>query len=377
MLENKTDSAMREKRGKRAGLVGILVNLVLALGKMAVGSLFGVLSLTADGLNNLTDCGSSAISVLSFKLSSKPADREHPYGHERTEYVFSLGVAFLVLLFAFETGKEAVGKIVTPTALQFSLWVIAVAVVSILAKCGLYFYYRREAKAIDSDILKAAALDCLGDCISTGIVLICCIVGKLTSLNIDGYAGILVALFVARAGIEILRETFSKLIGQAPPPELVAELEAHICAYPGVLGIHDLAVYAYGPKKYFASVHVEVDAAVPVLTSHELVDTIERELIERTGILLTGHLDPIVTSDERTNSLRAYMMAWVKEIDPHFSIHDFRMVPGEARTNVLFDIAIPFDASVEEEELRARAAAAVVALDPSYCPIVTVEHTIL
>lgn len=370
-------AAARERRGKRAGLVGILVNLLLAVGKMTVGTLFGVISLTADGLNNLTDCGSSAISVLSFKLSAKPADREHPYGHERTEYVFSLAVAFLVLYFAFETARDALGKILAPDALVFSLFAVGVAVASILAKLLLYLYYRREAAAIGSDILAAAAVDCLGDCISTAIVLVSLAVGRIFHVNIDGYAGILVALFVARAGAGILRDTFSKLIGQAPPPELIEDIRARICAYPGVLGLHDLAVYAYGPSKYFASVHVEVDAAVPVLVSHELVDTIERELMEATGILLTGHLDPIVTGDERTNTLRAAVLGWVKDCDPRFTIHDFRIVPGEQRTNVLFDVAVPFEASIPEEELKARLTAALTAYDATLCPIITVEHTIL
>ena len=217
----KADEKKRNQKGKIASLVGIVVNVLLAVGKMTVGVLFGVMSILADGLNNLMDCGSSVISMISFKLSSKPADKEHPYGHERVEYICSVAVAFVILLVAFETIKGSIEKIVTPTAIDFSVWAIVVLAVSILVKCGLFIYYRTTAKQINSDILKAASQDSLNDCIATSVVLICVILGMTTGINVDGYASIFVALFIAWSGIGILKETFSKLIGQAPEEELI------------------------------------------------------------------------------------------------------------------------------------------------------------
>ena len=366
----------RNIHGKIAGFIGILVNVFLATGKIAVGAIFGAISILADGLNNLTDCGSSMISVLSFKLSAKPADKEHPYGHERIEYICSLIVAFVILLVAFETLKESINKIIAPSPIAFSYWAIAMLCASILVKCGLYFYYRSVARKINSEILKAAATDSLTDCISTSVVLLTLLVSKFASVNIDGYASALVALFIAWSGIGILRETFSKHIGQAPDEQMSSDIKNRILAHEEVLGVHDLAVYSYGPNKYFASVHIEVDANVDVLVSHELVDEIEREFIQNTNIILTGHLDPIVTNDERVNALRAQVQELVKTLDSRFSIHDFRMVFGEKRTNVLFDVALPFDSTLCKEKIKTEIENGIVALDEKYCPIVVLEHSV-
>ncbi len=374
MQENQTQR--RSSAGSLTALIGIVVNVLLAAGKMAVGLIFGFVSVLADGLNNLTDSGSSAISLLSFKLSAKPADKEHPFGHERTEYVCSLIVAFIILLVAFETAKESVGKIFGGAVTDFSVWAVAVLGASILAKCGLYLYYSRVAKKINSTILRASAVDSLSDCISTSAVLACLLIGKWTGVQLDGYAGVLVSLFIAWAGIGVLKETFSNLIGRSPEEETLAEIKARVLKHEGVLGVHDLSVYCYGPNKFFASVHVEVDAAVDVLTSHELVDEIEREFALETNVILRGHLDPIVTDDERVNRLKAKVEAFVCGLDERFTVHDFRMVFGEKRTNVLFDIAVPFDNAFTKEELRGRVENFVCGEDASYCPIVTVEHTI-
>ena len=366
----------REKIGKRAGLIGIAVNLCLAAGKMALGVLFGLISVMADGLNNLTDCGSSMISLLSFKLSSKPADKEHPYGHERIEYICSLVVAFIILLVAFETLKESVGKIMAPTPLQFSYWAIGMLAASIAAKGALYLYYNTTAKKIDSDILRASAVDSLSDCISTTVVLITVILAKLTSLNVDGYAGGLVALFIAWSGIGILKETFSKLIGQAPDEQMLSDIKNRVLSRQEVLGVHDLSVYSYGPNKYFASVHVEVDAKVDVLRSHELVDEIERDFAVNTNIILTGHLDPIVTDDECVNTLRSQTHDILKSLDERLSMHDFRMVIGEKRTNVLFDVAVPYGITIDKEQLKKDLETRIGAIDDKYCCIITIEHSL-
>ncbi|MBQ8372567.1 MAG: cation transporter [Clostridia bacterium] len=372
----KTNTQNRSLRGSIAGIVGIIVNILLAAGKIVVGSIFGLVSVVADGLNNLTDCASSIVSIVSFKLSSKPADKEHPYGHERIEYICSLSVAFLVLLVAFDTAREAIAKIITPENTVFSYWIIAVLGASIFAKLGLFLYYRAVAGKINSSILRASATDSLMDCVSTSVALVSFIISILSGFSVDGYAGVLVALFIAWSAIGILREIFSSLIGKAPDSEMLDDIRERIISYPGVLGVHDLSVYSYGPNKFFASVHIEVSSSVDVLVSHELVDEIERDFFENTNIVLTGHLDPIETDNDLVNELRMRVEQIVKGIDPAFSIHDFRMVTGERRTNVLFDIAIPFDATLSKEEIKGRVTAALLEIDARYCPIITVENAV-
>lgn len=372
----KTDSIKRNNQGKIASFVGIVVNLLLAVGKITVGAVFGVISVLADGLNNMTDCGNSIISAISFKLSSRPADKEHPYGHERIEYICSLVVAFLILIVAFDTFKESLDKIFNPTGLTFSGWILIALGGSIIAKCCLFFYYNTVAKKIDSDMLKASAVDCLSDCVSTTVVLISVIVWKFTSVNLDGYAGLLVALFIAWSAVGILREIFSKLIGQAPDKEFLTEVKNKILSYDGVLDVHDLSVYSYGPNKYFASAHIEVDANTDVLISHELIDDIERDFIHNTNIVLTGHLDPIVTDNKEVNDLKEKVVLAIKNFNETFSIHDFRLVCGERRTNVLFDVAIPYDTVMSKAEVYQKIKEIVNNIDQKYCAVITVEYCI-
>lgn len=373
---HKTNSIKRNNQGKIASFIGIAINLILAVAKIAVGAIFGLISVLADGLNNLTDCGSSIISVFSFKLSSRPADKEHPFGHERIEYICSLVVAFLILIVAFDTFKESITSIISPSSLAFSFWIIVALCGSILVKFCLYFYYKSVAKKIDSDMLKASAVDCLSDCVSTSVVLISVIVWKTTAINLDGYAGLLVALFIAWSAIGILREIFSKLIGQAPDEKFLSEIKNKILAYDGVLDVHDLSVYSYGPNKYFASAHIEVDASVDVLVSHELIDDIERDFIANTNIVLTGHLDPIVTDNAEVNDLKEKVIIALKEMDEKFSLHDFRLVCGERRTNVLFDIAIPYDAKMTKVEIAEKVRKIIADIDAKYCAVITVEYCI-
>ena len=372
MTENKTLD--RARIGRTASFVGIGANIVLSVSKIAVGLLFGAVSVMADGFNNLADCSNSIMSMISFKISAKPADKEHPFGHQRAEYIFSMVIAFFIMLIAFELSKESVTKIFEPVAVEFSFITVGVLVFSILVKCGLWLYNSAVAKRINSDILKATAVDSLSDCISTGVVLIAIIVEKLSGVNIDGYAGLLVAVFIGWSGIGVFHETFSKLIGQAPDAEMVEDIKKRIFAYPDVLGIHDLNVYNYGPEKYFASVHIEVDASVDVLVSHELVDDIEREFITETGIVLVGHLDPIVVNDDAVNEMRERVGGIIAQIDSEFSMHDFRMVIGERRTNLIFDVAIPFGTRMSEAQIKSAIEAEVAKIDKKYALVITVEH---
>ncbi len=371
------NAKQRENHGKIASIIGILANVILAGAKIAVGFLFGVLSLMADGFNNLSDCGSSLMSFVSFKLSNKPADKEHPFGHERIEYVLSMVVAFLILMIAFELLKESIGKIVSPTELSFSIIIIIVLGVSILAKLSLFFYNMSVAKKINSQILKATAMDSLSDCISTSTVLVAILVGKFTGVNLDGYAGILVAGFVAYSGIGILKETMSHLVGKAPDKEIVDSIKERILAHSEVYGIHDLSVYTYGPNKYFASVHIELDADVDVLESHEIVDNIEQEFFENTNIVLTGHLDPIVVNDEEVNKMRVKLTDIVTDIDKEFSMHDFRMVKGPNNTNLIFDVAVPYECKLSNEEILSLLNQKVANLDGNYKLVVKIEKQTL
>ena len=367
----------REKSGKIASIVGILANIVLALSKIIVGALFGVISILADGLNNLTDCGSSIMSLISFKLANKPADREHPFGHQRVEYVFSMAVAFLILMIAFELLKESISTIISPSTVNFSFLIVGVLIFSILVKFGLYFYNTMVAKKINSELLKATAIDSLSDCISTSTVLVALGVGKLTGFNLDGYAGILVALFVGYAGFGIFKETMSHLVGKAPDKEMVDSIKERILSYKEVFGIHDLNVYCYGPNKYFASVHIELDATIDVIESHEIVDVIEQDFFENTNIVLTGHLDPIVVHDEKVNELRIKVAKLVTDIDSSFSIHDFRMVEGPNNTNLIFDIAVPYECVLCDKEIKDILDIKIQTLGNNYKLVVKIEKQTL
>ena len=363
----------REKIGRNASLIGMLANIILACGKIVFGLIFGFISVVADGLNNFSDCGSCVVSMISFKMSSKPADKEHPYGHERIEYISSMVVAFVILVIAFELVKESIGKIIDPKIAEFSFVVIVVLIVSILVKCGMFLYYRAVSNKIDSDILRASATDSLSDCISTSVVLIGVVVSKLIKINIDGYAGLLVAVFIAIAGLNILKEMASKLIGQVPEKEIFDSIKNRVLKHDEVLGIHDLNVYSYGPNKFFASVHIELDANMDSLVAHELVDDIEREFLNETNIILTGHHDPIVIDDEEVNWMREKVGDIVKDIDSKFSMHDFRMVKGPNKTNIIFEIAVPFETIIKEDEIVSILKKEIAKIDKKYNPVIMIE----
>ncbi|MBR7172658.1 MAG: cation transporter [Clostridia bacterium] len=367
------DIKLREKKGKFASLVGLFANVFLAAAKIGIGLMFGVISVFADGINNLTDCGSSAISFVSFKMSSKPADKEHPYGHERIEYICSLVVSFIILLIAFELFKESILKIISPKALDFSVVIIVVLAISIAVKCLMFLYYKAVAKKINSDILNAASVDSLSDCISTSIVLISIIIGYFTGINIDGYAGVLVSIFITIAGCKMLKEMTSKLIGQVPDKEIFDSVKERVMKNKEVLGIHDLNIYSYGPNKYFASVHIELDANMDSLVAHELIDDIEREFLTETNIILTGHHDPTVIDDEEVTFMREKVSKIVQEIDESYSMHDFRMVKGPTKTNIIFDVAIPFDAKLTEDEITTIIKEKIAEIDKKYKPVIIIE----
>lgn len=358
--------AVREAVGKLASIVSIVCNVLLSAAKILVGLLFGMVSVLADGLNNLTDCGSNVISLISFKLSNKPADKEHPFGHQRLEYVSSLVVGIIVVLLALEVATESVNKIIAPGATDLSVWTIVVLVASILIKLFMYVFNNKLGKLYNSELLKATAVDSVSDTIATTVVLLSVVVAHFTGfVYIDGIMGIAVAVMIAVAGIRILKETLSLLLGESPNQELISQIVSRIKKYPEIYGIHDINVHNYGPNKFYASVHCEVDSAVPILQSHDVIDQIERDFLQNTDIILVIHLDPIVIGDPVLDTYHHEIAQIVATLDEHFTIHDFRMVKGPTHTNLIFDVATHFDTKLSDADVIDYIQQGISALHPN------------
>lgn len=348
------DNKNRESIGKTAGVFGIICNVILCAIKMAAGLIFGSVAVVADAFNNLSDALTSVITVVSFKLSGKPADEDHPYGHERIEYVVTLILAFLIIFIGYELIKTSFGRIINPSESEFGLLMAAVLVISIAGKLFMNRMYRAYANMADSAVLKATAQDSLNDAISTGAVLVCLVISHFIKVELDGYVGICVSLFIIWSGISLIKEALNPILGTAPDTEFICKLEKKILSYDGVIGIHDLIVHSYGPSKTFASVHAEVDAKGDILESHDMIDNIEREASGEFGIELVIHMDPIVTDDEATNEARGKVKDIIENIDMCLSMHDFRMVPGSTHTNLIFDVAVPYNFELSQKELLAK-----------------------
>ena len=351
MTENNTQ---RTASGRKAGAVGIVTNALLFAMKLAVGTLAGSVSITADALNNLSDASSSVVTLLGFKLAEKPADEDHPYGHARYEYLSGLAVAVMILFIGFELAKSSVQKIFDPQAVNFTWITAAVLVVSMGVKLWLAFFNQRLGKRIQSDTLLAAAADSRNDVIATGAVLLSGIVERFTGLGIDGFMGLGVAIFILYSGIGLAKDTISPLLGEAAGPELREQILDQIRSEPRVLGYHDLMVHDYGPGRRFASVHVEMDRREDPLLCHELIDNLERECFESHGIHLVIHYDPVVTDDPELDRMKGLVCNHLAAIDSRLAVHDFRMVEGSGHPNLIFDIALPADLTGKEKEIKTR-----------------------
>ena len=349
----KAESApVRTAVGKLSGFVGILCNLLLFAGKLAVGILSGAVSITADAMNNLSDAASSVVTLIGFRLAERPADEDHPYGHARYEYLSGLAVAALIVVIGFELAKTSVEKILHPTAVEFTLPTVLVLLGSIGVKLWLSFFNKRLGKHIDSQTLMATAADSRNDVISTGAVLAAGIVELLTSWQIDGFVGLAVALFILYSGVTLAKETISPLLGETASPELRKLIEETVESCPLVLGYHDLMVHDYGPGQRFASLHVEMDQQEDPLLCHELIDNMERACLQLHNIHLVIHYDPVVVGDPETDKLRLLLWDVLRKIDDRLTIHDFRMVKGKGHTNLIFDVALPYDMKGQEKQLR-------------------------
>ena len=364
----------REKQGSLAGAMGIGVNILLFVIKLMAGLLSGSVAIMADAVNNLTDSGSSIIMLVGFRLSAKPADREHPFGHARIEYLCGVIVSFIVLFLGIELGRTSFLKILSPEKAEFGPVALGVLIVSILIKLWLCLFYTRVGRRIDSQSLLATASDSRNDVISTLVVLLGALITRLTSLDLDGFLGLLVAAFIIVSGVKLIMETADPLLGPAPKRELVQGIYEKIRSYEGIIGIHDLTVHSYGQGRTFASVHCEVPAEEDILISHDLIDNIERDFLEQEGIHLVIHLDPVITCDEKANALHEAVLTKVKELYPQSAIPDFRVVWGVTHSNVLFDVAVPFSVADSDQQVKERVSRAVEGLDPAYGAVLAVDR---
>lgn len=348
---NTQSEKVRIKLGTLSGTVGILVNIILSVFKMIFGFITNSVSIIADGTNNIFDAISSIISLVGFKISGKPSDKEHPFGHGRVEYISALTLAFFILIMGFELIKTSVDKFNNPETVIFSVPAVIVLVLSILGKLWLALFNRKIGKMVNSVTVNAVVTDCIGDIAATLCSLIALIASKFTKLPVDAVMGIIVALIILYAGINIIRETMGPLLGEPPDKKIVEDIENLVLSAEGVVGIHDLVVHTYGHSKIFASIHAEVPADVDILKSHDAIDIIEKKAKEKLGIELSIHLDPVI-SDERTYEYKELAAKTVAGICEDATIHDFRIVDGPTHTNLIFDAVLPHNAKYTESEFK-------------------------
>ena len=375
--EDVQDACVRLSYGNLAGIKGIVCNVLLCAIKFFTGLFTGSISITADAVNNLSDASSGVITLLGFKLAGKPADPEHPYGHARMEYLAGLVVSFVILLIGVQLAGESVQKILHPAAATFGIVPAVMLVFSILVKLWMAGFYRSIGKKIDSTTLLAASADSRNDVISTGAVLLALLISAWTDLDLDGWMGMAVALFILYSGIGLIKDTLDPLLGRAPSEDLTQRVEEKILSYEGILGTHDLMVHDYGPGQCFASVHVEMSAEMNVMRSHDIIDTIERDFHEQDHIHLVIHYDPIETGSEAVGTMRQWVTERVHAVSPLLSIHDFRMVKGELHTNLIFDVSAPSSYESTDAEIKQQIQRSVQenANGETYYCVITVDRS--
>ena len=371
---NTKDPKVRQKCGSAVAIIGIVVNIFLAAFKLFAGILSGAISITADAVNNLSDAGSQVVSLITFKISAKPADREHPFGYARIEYVASMIVSFLILFVSISLFSESVQKIIEPTKTDYSILVMVILGVSVLAKLWLFFFGRSAAKKLNSGVIRASATDSLSDAGATFAVLVSAIIAKLSGFDIDGYMGIAVAIVIFIAGIKVLNETKNSILGSAPEPEVVEGIIKVALEYDEILGVHDMVVHNYGPGNTICSFHAEVDGKADVFATHDCIDNIEKRLFVEQGIRTTIHMDPIVTDDEKVSALRILVAKAVKEIDMRLTIHDFRYVEGITHSNLIFDVTVPFEIKDTNDRIKELVSDKISEIDPNYFAVITIDR---
>ncbi len=372
--ENTGDLRVRESYGTLGSITGIIVNFILAIAKYFAGIISGSISVTADAINNLSDAGSSVISLVGVKLSAKPADKGHPYGHGRVEYISALAVSFVVLLMGIELFKSSVDKIINPVPVKFNVLSLIILAVSILAKLWLGFFNKKLGEKINSAPMMAVMKDSFSDCLATGVALISIVVSAFSDISIDGYLGIIVAGFIFLAGFNILKETMADLLGKPADKEFTEMIEAKILSYDKIVGVHDMIIHDYGPGRKFASAHAEVSSLEDIMEIHDVIDLAERDIMNEFGLIISIHTDPIVTDDERIDSLKDMTNKIVKEISPEMSIHDFRVVDGPTHTNLIFDLIAPHKFHLSNEKIIQTIEDKLSKIDERYFVVITIEH---
>ncbi len=373
--KNTEDPAVRDKCGRVAGAVGIVTNFLLFLMKIIVGTAFHSVSVTADAVNNLTDSGSSVVTLIGFKMAGKPADEKHPFGHARIEYLSGVIVSFIVIFLGLQLGMSSIEKIITPEENALTPVALIVLVISILAKLWQCLFYRKVGRMIKSESVEATSKDSRNDVIATSVVLLGAVITMLTGVNLDGYMGAAVALFIVFSGVQLTISTADPLLGQAPEGELVQTITEKMLSYPGIIGMHDLAVHNYGVGRCFASAHCEVDAKNDILVSHDLIDNIERDFSRDLGIHMVIHLDPVIVGDARTDALHRKVQSLVTALYPTVTIHDFRVIWGVTHSNIVFDAAVPFAVKDSDAVITQKLEAEIQKLDPDYRTVVTIDRS--
>ncbi len=372
--EQTRDGAVRKQYGRLAGGVGIGVNLLLFAVKLLAGLLTASVAVLADAFNNLSDAGTSIVTLVGFYLAGQEADEEHPFGHGRMEYLAGLIVSLAILLVGFELGKSSVGKILHPEPVEFSLLSTLILALAVLVKLWLFRFNRTLGRRIESAAMQATAADSLMDAIATGVVLVSGLVGWRFGLNVDGWVGVLVALFILKAGLDAAKETLDPLLGRPMDPELAQDIDRLVLDHPYIMGIHDLVYHDYGPGRAMMSFHAEVPADGDLLAIHDVIDHIERELKQRNGIETVIHMDPIV-QDEHTEQLRKQVEGLAKQLDPRLTIHDFRTTAGPIHTNLLFDVVVPYGFSMTDAQVKKELGRRVKELSDKFYAVVEVDRS--
>lgn len=375
--DNIKNPKVRQSYGVFGSLAGIILNLLLFSGKLIAGLLSGSIAIMADAFNNLSDAGASVVTLIGFKMSGKPADNEHPFGHGRIEYISALVVALAILLMAFELGKSSIEKLIHPEPITVSAVSVAILAVSIAVKLWMSYLNRTLGKRISSSAMKATADDSRNDAISTAAVLAGVILCKVVEINLDGVIGLLVAVFILLSGISTAKETLDQLLGQAPDEEFVRDIKKTVFEHEMVIGIHDVIVHNYGPGRTILSLHAEVDYKLDVLVIHDEIDLIENELKEKYGCLAVIHMDPIAIDDDVTVELSIKTAGKMREIHTQITTHDFRVVYGETHTNLIFDLAVPYTLKMTDEEIKERAAQKIKELSPTYNAVIQIDRDVV
>ncbi len=368
-----SDPTVRRRYGILCGSVGVALNLLLSLGKFIAGLSVNSIAIIADAANNLSDAGSSVITMAGFKLAGQKPDPAHPFGHGRIEYISGLIVSMAILLMGFELLKTSVEKIFSPEETVFSIAAVVILCASIAVKLYIFFYNKKIAARINSSAMAATATDSISDCLATAATLLSIILSAATGINLDGYCGVIVALFILFAGFKAAKDTVNPLLGQKPDPEFVKQIEETVLSHEEVVGIHDLVVHDYGPGRIMISLHAEVSDKENILKIHDVIDNIEKELQKKLECHAVIHMDPISTDDENTLKLKKEINEIVKKENPEFSIHDFRVVAGDTHTNIIFDLLIPYGIRDDEETIKKKIDEKVKKLNKNYFTVIEID----